>query len=182
MLPLGKEGWVWTCHAFCLFLLKNGMRYEFFKETVSYHIKGHNCKTSYHPRFQPCQRSQSHGKRQSCFWEILCPGTNLPTSSFPFTPAHPSSRSSEEEWWRTAMQSPVIMNWAWRALNYGPDWSSCSDACLLSSIDLEIKNGTVCFSCTNGRPLTLACSGGNRMINADLSFPPWPASQGRKCT
>ena len=92
----GEKGWVWTCHAFYVFLFKNGMHYSCFKEKVIYHIKESNCKTNYHPWFQATQWSQSLHKGQSHFYEIFCPGTNSLISSSPYT-CSPSSRSLEDE-------------------------------------------------------------------------------------
>lgn len=78
-----------------VFLLKNGMHYDCLKGTVRYHIKGHNCKTSYQPKFQTSQWSH---EGQSCFWEIFCPGSNPLTSSSPVIPAHSFSSNLKDEW------------------------------------------------------------------------------------
>lgn len=85
MLPLVRRDGYGLAMPSAVFLLKHGMHCDCFKETVMYHIKGLNCETSYQPRFQASQWSQSLSEGQSCFCEIFCPGSNSPTSSSPVT-------------------------------------------------------------------------------------------------
>lgn len=144
MLPLGRRDRYGLAMSSAVFLLKNGMHCEFFKETVMHHIKGPNCKTSSRPRFQASrfqasQWLQSLGEAQSCFCETFCLGSHLLTSSLPATPALLSSGSLEDEWVKEyhVVISDHELNL--RALNYGPGRSSFSDTCLFSNIGLEIR-------------------------------------------